>query len=417
MIHHPTRLNRRGAMWPLMLGCLVLLMAGVALAVDGAFLWQARQELQVAADASALGAALELTDDQLLLKQPGVMYGSVLRSFSIAQHLASRHHVLGIPLQLDTNEDVAVGYFNSETKSMQPASPGDWDSPYLNAIEVMARRTRERGTPVGLFFTRIFQLQSADVSATATAVLDRQIVGFRATAALNIPMMPIGVFSDPTGMDELTWEYQIDKPLSLGNGGLDEFAFNKFTRRWLHVSNGGEGDGLPEFVLKIPISTVIDETNGCLLQIGRQDGRTLPRQMENGLTVADLEAYHGQLQLGWDGLLPLDEAPVPRANTLANMVEVLETLSKTGEARLWPLYLPGPAIRATPTVTGDSTSPLPSTGVALIRGFVAARVCTVELTDKYLELVIQPTVLTTGTALTEPSGPVNQYVGKIRLVR
>jgi hypothetical protein len=404
MIYHPTRLKRRGAVWPLLLGCLALLLAGVALAVDGALLWQARQELQVAADSSALGAALELTDDQLLRKQTGAMVAAVQRAQDIAEKLAHQHHVLGRSLKLEPQDDIVLGFFDASSKVMQPASPNDWDSPLLNAVEVTSHRTRERGTPVGLFFTRLFQLDSANVAASSTAFLDRQVIGFRPTQSLNVPLMPIALFSDPTGLDELTWEYQVDKPLSLGGGGMDAFSFNKLTRRWLHADEGGQGDGLPEFVLKIPLGSVIDETNGALLRLGKQDSRTLPRQMLQGLGVDDLEAQQGQLQLSWDGLLPIEEAAIPGSNSLAQIIEVLETLSKNGDARLWPLYLPGPA-------TTDAS------GLALLRGFVAARVCAVEKNDKYLEVILQPTILTTGTALTSANAAMNPYIGKIRLVR
>jgi hypothetical protein len=47
---------RRGSIWPLLLAILGVLLAGIALAVDASLLWQARQELQVAADASSLAA-------------------------------------------------------------------------------------------------------------------------------------------------------------------------------------------------------------------------------------------------------------------------------------------------------------------------------------------------------------------------
>ena len=99
-MHSKNRTKRKGAMWPLLLACLALMLAGVALAVDTALLWQARQELQVAADASALGAALELTEDQLLLRRPGVMSHTLKRAARMAQVIAVQHHVLGVPQKL-----------------------------------------------------------------------------------------------------------------------------------------------------------------------------------------------------------------------------------------------------------------------------------------------------------------------------
>lgn len=412
MIHSKNRVKRKGAMWPLMLGMLVLLMACLALVVDSALLWQARQELQVAADASALGAVLELTDDHLLIQREGRMAQVVERSMRIARDLAAKHHVLGQPLELSIDDvsqmDVVAGFFDPAVSAMQPASPGDWDSPFLNAIEVTGRRTRERGTPVGLFFTRMFQLDSADVGASSTALLDRHIIGFRPTGQLTVPLMPVGVLSDPRGMDEHSWEAQIDKPLSMGSNGLDQYAYNKSTRKWSQVTDGSSGDGLPEFTLRIPMGKESEETNGCLLQIGRKDSRTLLRQMETGLSSTDLQAMDGQLVLGWDGLLPFDIAEQPNNRALSQMIDQLEVLASSGEGRLWPLYQPGEA--------ADQAQGQSSAG-ALVRGFIAARVAAVTQTDDYLEVILQPTVLTTGTAVVEPKMPANHYVGKIRLVR
>lgn len=411
MMHNRRITKRKGAIWPLLLGCLALMLAGVALAVDSALLWQARQELQVAADASALAAIQELADDQLLLHREGYMQRAVRRSMVVATEMGLKHNVLGMPQVIEPEDeatpDVVVGFYDPAIGTIQPATSKDWDSPFINSLEVTARRTRDRGTPVGLFFTRLFRLSSADVTASATAVLDRHIIGFRPNGQINVPLMPIGLLSDPTGIEETSWEAQIDKPLALGLSGSDQYLFDKEGKQWYEVGvNCKVGDGLPEFTLKLPLSKESEDANGVMLQFGKQTSANTLRQMESGLNAVDLQAYDGRLELGWDGMLPVEEAGMPTGKSLSAMIDMLNSLQASGEARVWPLYLPG--------VTSDEQA---ATSAVVIRGFVSARIAKIVQSESYLEIELQPTVMITGTALTHPEANPNAYLGKIKLIR
>src|SRR5207249_4424498 len=145
--------RRKGAVWPLLLAILGLLLAGLALAVDAALLWQARQELQVASDACSLAAVQQFADDELLLHRPGAMLDTVGHAQVVAEQYAGAHHVLGRPLFLlpedEASPDVVFGFFDPQHQSMQPAPRSEWDSPFINVVEVTGRRTRARGTAVG----------------------------------------------------------------------------------------------------------------------------------------------------------------------------------------------------------------------------------------------------------------------------
>lgn len=412
MMHNRRIVKRKGAIWPLLLGCLALMLAGVALAVDSALLWQARQELQVAADASALAAIQELADDQMLLHRDGYMQRAVLRSKVVATEIGLKHNVLGMPQAIEAEDeatpDVVVGFFDPAIGTIQPATSKDWDSPFINSLEVTARRTRDRGSPVGLFFTRLFRLSSADVAASATAVLDRHIIGFRPNGQINIPLMPIALLSDPTGIEETSWEAQIDKPLSAGLSGTDQYLFDKTGKQWYEVGvNCKVGDGLPEFTLKLPLSKESEDANGVMLQFGKQSTANTLRQMESGLNPLDLQSYDGKLELGWDGMIPVEEAGMPSSKSLSAMVDLLNTLQASGEARIWPLYLP--------SITSDDQAT--DSSHVVIRGFVSARIAKIVQTESYLEIELQPTVMITGTALTHPEANPNAYLGKIKLIR
>ncbi|MFT3879762.1 MAG: pilus assembly protein TadG-related protein [Gemmatales bacterium] len=412
MMHNRRIVKRAGAIWPLLLGCLALMLAGVALAVDSALLWQARQELQVAADASVLAAVQELADDQLLLHREGYMQRAVRRSVVVATEMGLKHNVLGLPEVIEpddeANPDVVAGFYDPALGAIQPAMSKDWDSPFINSLQVTARRTRDRGNPVGLFFTRLFNLSSADVAASATAVLDRHIVGFRPNGQINIPLMPIGLLSDPTGIEEASWEAQIDKPLTTGLSGFDQYLFDKDSKQWYEVGvNCKVGDGLPEFTLKLPLGKESEEVNGVMLQFGKPTYANTLRQMESGLNTLDLQNYDGKLELGWDGMLPVEEANMPAGKQLSAMIELFNTLHASGEARIWPLYLP------VDTTNDEQTA----TSHVVVRGFVSARIANIVQNESYLEIELQPTVMITGTALTHPEANPNAYLGKIKLIR
>jgi len=400
----------------LLVAVLGLMLAGVALAVDASLLWQARQELQVAADAASLAAVQQLADDRVLLKRPEVMIDVVQASRHVAGEYAHRHLVLGQPLRLEFGEparsDVVFGFYDPVTQRVHPAPVSDWGSPYLNTVEVTGRRNRERGNAPGLFFARFLRLPAADVAASATAVLDRQVIGFRPTGGITVPLVPIALLSDPAGLEEYAWETQVDKPLASGGGGRDQYAFDKVNRRWLQSGEGqAVGDGLPEFTLRLPLAGDDDDSNGQVIRLGPSDFRSWVRQVVRGIQEADLAAWDGQLTLSWDGLCPVPEGVLPTGRMLEALVQELRALQSTGEPRAWPLFTPG----------SDSAPQQPNPGNdVLLRGFVAARIADVQVTegeDAALILVLQPTVLVTSTALTQPTAENNAYLAKARLLK
>jgi hypothetical protein len=384
------------------------LLAGLALAVDAALLWQARQELQVATDASSLAAVQYLANDHLLLHCPGDKYTIVTGAVQAGQDYAALHHVLGQPLVLlpedHVTPDVVLGFFNPSHQSLQSAAPSEWDSPFLNAVEVTGRRTRARDTAIGLFFARLFRLSASDVTASSTAVLEHQIVGFRPWGSVTVPLMPMAIHSDPTGMDEESWEAQIDKPLVQG-GGRDWYAFDKATKQWL---SNGKGDGLPEFVLKLPLGSSNEAAgNGKVIQFAKTDNQSWLHQVSLGISSDELSAWNGQLVLDQNGFCPIEEGQAPTGKTLEQLIEALTAIHHTGEARIWPLYLPMPSLeRINPSV--------------MVRGFVAARIADVQVSegnDPFLVIILQPTILITSTALTNPIAENNPFIAKARLLR
>src|SRR5205085_12565418 len=126
------------------------------------------------------------------------------------------------------------------------------------------------------------------------------------------------------------------------------------------------------------------------------------RQVASGVQGSDLSAWDGELALSWDGLCPVPEGSLPQGKLLDDLVEKLKALQATGEPRAWPLYVPSEG--ESPSTPGHSGSRSAFSGPSvLLRGFVAARIADVQVSegdDPCLIVVLQPTILVTGTAMT-----------------
>src|SRR5947209_1505825 len=99
----PRRPQRPGRVAAFLLVSLVALFGAGALAVDAAWLWSARQELQVSADAAALAALRSLADDDLLLGDPAAAQPLLADGRAQARLYARLNPVQGRPLALDAN--------------------------------------------------------------------------------------------------------------------------------------------------------------------------------------------------------------------------------------------------------------------------------------------------------------------------
>lgn len=383
---------------PLLLALLALLLSIVALAVDSAHLWQARQELQSSADAAALAAVQGLVHDGLLCPAPGRMANLAAAARSDAQRLASLNPSAGRTVELQANAlqdpmgDIVFGFFEPTTGQFLPARPEEIDWPVLNAVRVTARRTQERGNAVRLFFGAWVRRSGADVAGEALAVLDRDIIGLRAVPRTTIPMMPVALLSDPTGKAELSWELQVEQHLCMPN------------------------QDLPRMTVNLPLDPDDGENlNGYLLRLGTAEMAGWVRQIHSGLVAADLQAWDGALVPPENGALPLPAEPfLPgwSKTELRDLHQALLTLSLSEQPRVWPLY----------TQVGKTDDG----GLAVgITRFVAARLESLELdlSQRRLTLVLRPCQIVTTTAVARSTaGPAesftpNLYIAKARLVK
>lgn len=388
---------RRGNVALITLVSLTVLLMLVALAVSYAGLWEARWTMENAADAAALAAAGDLVDDRALLANASVQVALIQNARADAVAYAASNLVLGEPLALDPNPtnapdgDLVFGFVDL-ARGVGFTAAGDVSDPSnpnvlaVNAVHVLARRTRDRGNPAGLRMGGWLGMPSADVLAAATAFLDRDVIGFRSTAGQALPVVPLALLSDPTGANPLGWEPQAAK-------GPDVLQFDRASRTFAPSS-----DGLREVQVRLA-------QNGCLLEVGVTTVVDASAQVVAGVQPAQAPAG---IVLGPDNTLTAMTfpgcGPAPDTPEAVLLQMALTQLQASAEVRAWPLY----------------QSAAPASGTAVLTGFVAARVANVAApaAGQPVTFTLQPAQLATATAVTEPGRPGarNPYLCKVRLV-
>jgi hypothetical protein len=388
----PARATRRGVTTPLIAAALLLAALGLALVLDRLWLEAAQVELTTAGEAAALAAARALACDDRL--KPDVE-GSLLtnHALSAAVSIARRNTVASAPVNLDlAAEDVRCGRLtpNEETGEEQFVQTDSLPT----HVRVTAHRSRSRGNPVALFLGTLSQQPQGDVVVDVEAGLDNRVAGVRPFPGGPVPALPLAIWqNDPSGRCVQTWRNAIEQ-----RRGRDEYGYDPTTRQ---VTNGK--DGIPEITLRSqPRSGTSDKVNLQLLDIGTGfDAELLATQFAHGWPAAALEAWGGELRLGSSGL---EFASTPTLQSGER--DALEAL--LGEPRICLLYS---------LCQADGRSAKFRTTCV---EFVAVRVLAVrDLSDGSAEIVAQPSVITTRTALADASdaAAANPYIYRLTLTK
>lgn len=148
-----TKPNRKGAIIVFAAVLLVMVFAFVAFTVDIGYITVVRGQLQLAADAAALGSAQDIPVGNALVR-------------ASAKDLAGRNEAAGVSVLLD-DSDIELGYFDHEARSFVVA-PNQ-----ANAVRVTARATDQQ-----LFFAPMIGHHTADIKAQSIAMLNPRDIVF-----------------------------------------------------------------------------------------------------------------------------------------------------------------------------------------------------------------------------------------------
>jgi Flp pilus assembly protein TadG len=168
--------RRKGAVavWLVVTGPILLLV--FVMAVDTCSRGHRQLELQIAHEAAALAAANSLVDEALLTEQEAAAEEVVAHARTAALRYAAFNRFMTQPLHLDANVsnrvdgDLVLGTldnpFSNRFEATSRVLPGIYE-PRLNAVRVAGVRHK--------------------VGACATAMVDRDVLGFRITGTQALP--------------------------------------------------------------------------------------------------------------------------------------------------------------------------------------------------------------------------------------
>jgi Flp pilus assembly protein TadG len=397
MLHPSCRFNRRGTITPALVMVLVVLFAAAAVAIDYSFLSESKQEMQNGSDAAADAAVAIFVDDSTLLNSPAAAINLIAQARTAAIQYAQMNRVAGQPLALDPNllnfsdGDITFGNIAPGTKVFVEAQnlndPANTFLPTINAVQIIARRTKSNGHPIGTLAARAFGLATVDMRTRSIAMLDHDVAGFRPNTSSPLPLAPIAILSDPTAANTQSWEYNVVQ----GNGPVTGSGLHAIV---VQFAAGGGGN-----------------PNGVALSIGTPgDGTSVSNQLTGGITPAQLQSFGAPFVLDATNQLGVSGPAAPLGPTdYAALASALSALQAGATQRIFPLY------------SAYSSGP----NQATLSGFVAARVLNVVPMNgaQPLTFMLQPTVIATSSAVPGASrpgvgGPVTTpNVVKIRLVQ
>lgn len=399
---------------------LLAILGGAALVVDRLSLDTAKTELRTTAEAAALAAARELAHDDRLRRDfdPTALQ---MKSRFAAARIAAENFTAGEALALSTepNGDVRFGSLQVDPETGETIfveTDGD-DEP--TTVVVQARRTSARDSAIPLPFRTLYAPTDADVVAVAEASINFEVIGLRPVDELSIPTLPLAILSKSIEWQSSSAEKSPSENHQRSNGGqtrkpgqpissswtrdieqrrgMDRFGYDTLTGEVTQAS-----DGIPEILLRTAKRSVDVQSNAFVIGLaGDLTQDALRRQICEGWSADDLQSLGGELLFD-HGTLSLAGLRGVDSNVLGSALRKV-----LGQPRVVFLY---------EREIGDSRSSVAS---LQIRGMVAGRVMSVrEISDSECEIVFQPTVMATRSAVTsseETGCEKNKYVANLRL--
>jgi Flp pilus assembly protein TadG len=372
--------NRRGTVTVLACLLMVALLGMVAFAVDLGYLANSQAELQRAADSSALAACYQL----IYKGTPGT---PVNLSSNVAQVPISARQYAGLNRVCQSaptisDSDIVTGYMADPTQPGGTINTGAAQN-LFNSVQVTLRKSSSQNGQVPSFFGKIFGVDGANASATATAAFIANVGGFgipqSSSGQTNLMLLPFA-------LDVQTWNSMLAGDTSVS------------TDIWNYNSSGqvvSGSDGIREVNL-FPQGTGSPGNRGTV-KIGTSNNSTatVVSQILNGISPAEMAMYpNSQLSFDSNGHLYLGANPGISAGFKSALASII------GQTRFIPLF---------DSVTGNGNN-----AVYEIVAFVGIRVMDVGLTGSMSSkhLTIQPALVYTRGALpnTNSNGTTGYYV-------
>lgn len=379
---------RRGSLLPAIAVALLVAGGSVALVLDQLWLSTARRELQTSAIAAALAAGQEMaSEDFLKSTHDADAFGNRVRE--IAKSTALGNFAAGrlIAVKSDPGEDIRLGRPIVDPLTGQTTFIETDYAP--TSVVIMTHCDREHGNPISLFMPYLTGQRYGDLEAIAEASISNEIQSVRPLDDANVPAWPLAIL-ETTSNQEDSWTSCIE-----GGGGRDELHWNREKRLTVQ-----QQDGLQE--MRLQTGQEDRQDNVVIIDLGsglRDD--ILQRQFRDGWSWEDLQSYGSELNLS---IGPLEV----QASTDLDGMPLNELSQMVGQTRIVPLF--------------QKVTPEDSSGRSRVRltRLVAVRLMEVTQQGEHFELVVQPTVIATRTAVvsdTPNNGTKNPYLYRLALTQ
>ena len=377
--------NRKGASIVLAAIFMVVMLAVVAFAIDIGYLVSVKTEMQRTADAAALAAAWEMTDDDLIREYDTSID---LAARNQAALFAAKNKVMNSSPNLNLGTDIVIGYLQNPTDRNEAISFPD-PSMY-NTVQVWVRYNDTQNQPVSFFFAPLLGVGSQNLSVTAAATFPtNSTVGFR-TPKGGIPskLMPFTVKAED-------WKELVD-----GVQGTDDWAYDPHTGT---ISPGQ--DGIREMKMYPeqldPAGDPVPGNYGTVNIGSSANGASdLWRQITDGPNAEDFSHYeNGELKLDpTTGKINLDGDTGMTASMGSQALKYLPTKSRT-------IFL-----HESVTGQGDTAS------FAVI-GFAGVRVMDYSMTGNNKYILVQPAIVVDSGAIVGETNSSYLVGPPVQLVR
>lgn len=223
-----TNKNRKGVVAVLLGALLVPLLGLLAFSIDYGFLLFVRTDLQRVADQAAVAAVRDLTPDA---------YG--YQNFQKVRDRVREYVALNLgPDFVVEDDDIEIGRFDPSTiySSVTLLNSGIRDT-----VRIRLRRDDVANQSVSLYFARLFGNSEADISASATAVLQKARYLAPGTSIL------------PIAIEQSSWNRlgQGDVASIYGDGRIEDEFGQPIPGNWGTVDIGTNSNSTTELSLQI----------------------------------------------------------------------------------------------------------------------------------------------------------------------
>jgi len=167
---------------------LIAAVGSMAVAIDLGHLFVVKSELQAAADAGAMAAAIGLMSVTPGTRGPVDINPNCERGLTIGKRVVAANKADGSSLALPT-ADVVFGTWDSATMSFVPT--GCSDPKKVTAVKVVTRKDNTANGPVPLYFTALFGMREKGLTAEAVG-----LSAFAGRAPEGLGTFPIAVDHD-----------------------------------------------------------------------------------------------------------------------------------------------------------------------------------------------------------------------------